>query len=511
MVNILDKGINTMKIKEWKANDIVGVVLLCYGLFILAKLTGLCFSEDIWYDEVFSVGMMRYSYKDIVNFTARDVHPPLYYWYLKTMADIGTNFFHQIDAVVFAKLASVLPMAVLWILAVTKLRNEFGLFVSGMFVFCAYSMPQITVYGVEIRMYSFALCLVTLAYFYGYQIYKTKNTKAFIGMFICGILTAYTQYFSCIAIVILYLLVGIAVLKNKEAIIKWLFSVVASIVCYLPWIGTLIKQFTSISGNYWIQPLTWRAFPGCVKYIYLPSTGYALWDYVLAVLMILATFVLAFLYLKKRKSIRNCFTEEGFSVLLALVMLLGTIFIGIAVSILVSPVFVYRYMIPCLGAYWFVYALLLNDCKKKRIRMFILAITLCVGTINVKGVFWGENYKAVNMKETQKGLDSIEQDDILIFNFNHVQATVGYYKDNESYLLYQEAETLIQDIYQEYGMINDVNQIKELVQKGKKVWFLGSFNSREDIVNEWEQQGLKVTEQGSYLLERYWFNLYSVE
>ena len=78
-------------------------------------------------------------------------------------------------------------------------------------------------------------------------------------------------------------------------------------------------------------------------------------------------------------------------------------------------------------------------------------------------------------------------------------------------MLYQEAEPLIQEIYRDYGMIEEAEQIKDLLEQGKKVWFLGSFVSREDIVEEWRQQGLKVTETGSYLLERYWFNLYLVE
>ena len=138
-------------------------------------------------------------------------------------------------------------------------------------------------------------------------------------------------------------------------------------------------------------------------------------------------------------------------------------------------------------------------------------MTVYVGMINVKGVFWEENQKKVQMVETRNGLEQIQEDDILIFNFNHVQATVGYYKKNESYLLYQEPEILIQKIYRDYGMIENVEQIKELVKQGRKVWFLGSFVSREDIVKEWQQQGLEVTELGSYLLERYWFNLYSVE
>ena len=61
--------------------DLIGILLLLCGLYLLGRMTGFCFSEDIWYDEVFSAGMMRYSYREIMEFTAKDVHPPLYYWY----------------------------------------------------------------------------------------------------------------------------------------------------------------------------------------------------------------------------------------------------------------------------------------------------------------------------------------------------------------------------------------------------------------------------------------------
>ena len=46
--------------------------------------------------------------------------------------------------------------------------------------------------------------------------------------------------------------------------------------------------------------------------------------------------------------------------------------------------------------------------------------------------------------------------------------------------------------------------------QGKNLWFVGSFNSREDIVAEWREAGLEVEEKGSFLLERYWFNLYKI-
>lgn len=500
-----------MKKISWKIKDIVGILLLCSGAYILFRMIGFALSEDIWYDEVFSAGMMRYSYKEIVEFTAKDVHPPFYYWYLKAVADLGGFFFPGRDSVIFAKLASVFPMAGLWMMAATYLRKNFGWFSGGMFVFAIFSMPQLTGYSVEIRMYSLALLLVTSAYFFGYEAYRRKSNMAFCGLFITGVCTAYTQYFSCIMVILLYLLVGIMIWKDSRIRKKWLLCILGSVFCYLPWLGALVRQFTAVKGSYWIPPLSWRSFAGCIKFIYLPLGGYPVANYLMAIALILSTMVLAILYFCKKGSFFCWFQGEGFLILLSWGILGGLIILGVGASILISPIFVYRYMIPGLGAYWFVYGLLLDKCDKKGLWLIITAITVAVGITNVKGVFWEENHRVTQMEETREGLGKIQEEDILIFNFNHVQATVGYYKNNESYLLYQEAEELIQEIYRDYGVIEEAAEIKELVKSGRKVWFLGSFNSREDIVEEWRQQGLQVTEEGSYLLERYWFNLYSVE
>ena len=66
-----------------QGKDILGLLLLLVGLFLLGRMVGFCLSPDIWYDEVFSVKMIFDSYREVAHFTADDVHPPFYYWYLK--------------------------------------------------------------------------------------------------------------------------------------------------------------------------------------------------------------------------------------------------------------------------------------------------------------------------------------------------------------------------------------------------------------------------------------------
>lgn len=502
-------------IKRKRIKELAGIVLLAVSFLILGRMAFFCFSSDIWYDEVFSVKVLSLSYTEITEFTARDVHPPLYYWYLKCFVQAGgwlTGRLTSETVVYFAKLASLIPMAGLWLLAVTKIGRRFGLFTAGIFSFCVYTMPQLTAYGVEIRMYSLALFFITLAFLFACDIAIHKEKKACMGLLVCGILAAYTQYFSCLGIAVLYLLLGWLIRKDKALVKKWLVCIAASVLAYLPWLETLLKQLSSVRGSYWIPPLSWKSFAGCIKYIYLPSGGYPWLNYTLAILLVLATFILTIFFFRKRLEKGCLFQEEGAVLFLSWGMLGGVILIGVGVSILISPVFVYRYMIPFLGSFWLAFALLLNQCERKAVWIFTCILSLVIGYTNIKGIFWEEDYKKEHMTNTLKGLSLIEEGDILIFNFNHVQAVVGYYKDNQSYLLYQEPEELIREVYGNLDMLKEDAQLHPLLdtQEGS-VWFLGSFNSREEIIQSWQSRGLKVTEEGSFLLERYWFNLYRVE
>ena len=44
---------------------------------------------------------------------------------------------------------------------------------------------------------------------------------------------------------------------------------------------------------------------------------------------------------------------------------------------------------------------------------------------------------------------------------------------------------------------------------GKDVLFLGSFNAREVILQEWnDEYSITSENEGSYLMERYWFDVF---
>ena len=599
-----------------------GVLFLFLGILSFFVCLFQAFGQDIWFDEVFSVNFIQHSYKEIAALTGKDVHPPLYYWYLKLFHDIGKVLVPAASSIVLCKLASMLPFVGIFVYTLTAIRKNFGLHVAGLFWFLIMTMPQISNYTVEIRMYSLALFFITAAFVHSCELVRAfpaqgvseaertaepgaaagteetaepgvaagteetaepeaagsevtsgavlasrsvtgenglikwwKKNKHWLLFWVYGILTAYTQYYACVAVIAIYIALFVFFvvkahkgktektsckkthiykeqLKEQEAILtkapvkgwkaehtteqetgriagkcigKVLLCAGLSVLAYLPWLPFFFSQVRTVSSSYWIQPLTWKSIFGCMKYIFLPVSYAVKKNYVLACVMILL-FGAAFLYsfLMKRKDARG-----RFFLLTGLWIAVFTTLIGFVCSILNRPIFVYRYLIPCLGAMWLVAAVVLWDFIEKNWGILLFVPFLLSGYSNMQGFYGEENKKIAEMKATQSFLAVFPEDAVVLCNFNHVQAvTACYLKDsNEIWLYGSNPEDLIAELLPQCRGLEDTTELLQLV-KERDVYFFGSFNSREELLKEWETEGIAYTEEGTYLLERYYFNVY---
>lgn len=509
------------KKEKISCQSIIGWLLSGISILMLIKSVMLCFCNDIWYDELFTVGMIEHSYGELIAFTARDVHPPLYYCITKTFADLCKLINPAADTVIAAKVVSVLPYFIIALYSVTFIRKRFGSFTSGVFLFSVIAMPQLAGYTVEIRMYSWALLFVTATLLHAYGTLTAEKMQRIHGvaMVLYGLAAAYTQYFACVAVVMIYLYVLVGfLLHHKSRVREWFLGVILSILGYSPWLSVLISQMTAVNQDYWILPLTWRSLGGCVKFLMKPSFSNDRLNTVLAVVLFLVyVAVLVAFMIKTRKLYHNgmvLFAIAGIGALAGLVLF------GFLVSILVRPIFVYRYMIPAMGCFWLAFAVCLGSLTDSKGliygKLIVTALLVVIGLRNYRAFMGEEEYKALLMQDTQEALTSVDAEDIVIYNFDQVQAVTSYYLEDtvDSYLWCDTPEELIQDIIRPYGTIDDVQDVMALAQKGaeedRNVLFIGSFNSRDEIVDEWRKAGLTVAEQGSYLLERYWFNIYKV-
>lgn len=524
------------KIKSWKAGEWAGVILLALSLLLLFRAVFACFSTDIWYDELFTMGLTDHSFGALTGITARDVHPPFYYYYVKLIRELGAILFPSFSGIITAKLGSVFFFFLLWLYGVTKVRRNFGFMSAGIFCFCIVAMPQLSQYTTEIRMYSCALFLVTAAFLHTFDLLRQNRGQDWFFLFLFGILAAYTHYFAAVAAAMIYgyLMIGLLQIRKQTEpkTYRKLWGRIGLMIClsvlaYLPWLFAVLNQVSQVKEEYWILPLTIRSIGGCVKFLLKPAFASETVNIVLAVVFFLlyaGAFFHALFYNKLtifNKKIKTGQTPEytlpssihaeQTMIVSGLLVLTGVVIFGFVASFLIRPVFIYRYMLPAMGIFWLCFAVAVSRLLYSRSfawKAVFFVLIFITGYTNFKAFSGEENWKKNQMKETVKALNTIAPEDAVIFNFNHVQGILGYYLENDTYLWGAEAEALIREMFDGMFSIYSVEEIRALLGSERNVWFVGSGNAREELIAEWEKSGLAVEEKGSFLLERYWFNLY---
>ena len=506
----------------------MGFIFLAAAAGMLILSARLCFSDGIWYDELFTMGLTGKSFRELTALTARDVHPPFYYYYVKAVTRLCLAVFPGADTVIVGKLCSVLPLFGLAAYGVTKVRKHFGWLCAGLFLFGVIAMPNLPQYTVEIRMYTLAMFLVTAAFLHGYEILcgfaqpggekaedgtakaeKRDRGKDWLFLAGYGIMAAYTHYFAAAAAAMVYLFLLVFIIRKgkgrrENGIRNWLLAVLFSVLAYLPWLFVLARQMAQVKESYWILPLTWRTFGSCVKFLMKPPFGSNIFQVAAAVvLFIVYVGLMLYMLWKNRRD-----EESVFLIAAGTGTLAGLVLFGFAASFLLRPVFIVRYMLPAAGCFWLSFAFFVSKAVKEK--WLFWPVLLLVFVIGIGDFRWfrnDETWRRVRMEEVQEAFEPIGPEDMVVTQFNQVQGVAGYYLENDMYLWNGEPEELICDIFEnKYFSLSDGEEMKEWIEEGKTVWFIGNKNA--DLLKEWEEAGILAKEHQEFMLEVYWATLY---
>ena len=326
-------------------------------LMFLLIITVAFLKPGISLDDYYTLGIVRLPLMEMISATAENVHPPLYYIILKIFCKIF-NPADNLGLVLVGKAVSLLPVALLLVLSFTKIKKEFGILAAGIFSFLLVSSFSVMTYATVIRMYSWGLFFITLQLVYLYDIIHRNDTKlAWVIFTIASICAIYTHYFAAIASIIIYLVLFAYLLhKNKKELKKWIVSAIVSFVSYLPWIGILLSQVSTVVDYYWIKPITFVEVISYINFIFSPSES--LIGYVLGILLIVLFIIIIYVSLKNKKSADD---YVDFS-LIAMSIIFLTMITGIVLSFIIRPIFISRYILPCFGGLWLGLAILLAKC-----------------------------------------------------------------------------------------------------------------------------------------------------
>lgn len=239
------------------------------------------FSLDVWIDESFSMELISKNIFEIISLTAQDVHPPLFYLYLKLGVSLLTTIFSRLHPIFAARLMCEIPYLVVWILCIRQLAPRFGNFVASLAMFSLFGMPTFFGFSIEIRMYGLSMIWILEVFLAIYDLESTSKTKqkSWYRLAIFSLLAAYTHYYAAITAGIgwLFLLAWLYKTENKKGIKRWLRTLILCGIGYLPWIFVLFKQLQTVKADYWIAPITLADLPDYLNYafhMYLPWVLY---------------------------------------------------------------------------------------------------------------------------------------------------------------------------------------------------------------------------------------------
>lgn len=352
------------------------VILSLIASFALAMFLGL--KQSVWFDEGYSILLIKRPISELLSLTAVDAHPPLYYLILKGWTSIFgmSEFALRSLSAIFASL-SIGAVALL----IKKLFSKSAAVASLPFMVLA---PFILRYAFEIRMYSLTMLIGALATYVLVLAHQKAKLKLWLLYGFLVALGFYTLYMS----IMIWLAHGIwliyITLKNRRPLFKqqFILGYLFALLLFLPYVPTVISQFQNSALSGVANQVTFNELATSFTFfsVYQPN-----WQ--VGALLTFPLFVFLILIIRSTSYAYRLFNkqEKNYYLLFGAIILIPILFL--AVASLFKPYYLERYL-----AHLFIFAyagvgLTLNIIWRKGRHLGALALTSFAILLFSFGVF----------------------------------------------------------------------------------------------------------------------------
>jgi mannosyltransferase len=254
---------------------LTGIILLGLGVRSYQLTT-----RSIWFDESFSWRVITQPVPVMLETTAKDVHPPLYYLGLKGWTTVFGRSVLSLRS--FSVMLAGLSVALLYLLVTTATgRRSAGLVASLLLSLSGWHAAL----SQEARMYLFGTVFALLSTWLLLKATQSKRTE--LGWWLLYSLSVaallYTHYYGFFTLaaqgcwVVGYILAAtrLRVGEMLQWQLTWyaLISFILVGVLFLPWLPTFVAQRSQVSVAFWIPAFTRWSIPDTL-YRMLVSTAY---------------------------------------------------------------------------------------------------------------------------------------------------------------------------------------------------------------------------------------------
>lgn len=449
----------------------------------------LCLTDELWYDEAYSAGLVMQPWSRMVYITAIDAHSPFYYALLKLvyLAFGGGTCFRVL------KCFSLLFMAGFMLLGKYYVGHLFGKTVSCWFMTFSMLMPAMAVQAGNVRMYAMALFFMTLAVLSAYDLLHAESKRKWIVFCLSTIATMYCHTFAMIEMFWFYCILLVLLIRRKNWAFLRRFLVCGGVagITFLPWLAVTILQMRNRmlydTGSTTELAQLSSLVDYCKEWFSAVETPINL----VVVIGVAIAITLITLAIRGMRNNGNSMSAIGGAAWIL------TVLTGWIVSLTVDNCFMGRYGFPGFGSIMLLYALGMSGVKKRGVKAGILvAAALCFIL----------QYHSELQLEYDGGLDSYQEfltenvsdEDTIVFSQGH-SALLSVYDPNRNYYLdgYVNSKLPFPNLQECYDLTG-------LKQADGRVWYIAFAGERV------EQDGVECREAYQFHYMYYDFVVYEI-
>lgn len=440
-----------MKSKTRKTEFMTYFIVILFMFLNAIRL----FNSTLWADECFTYDLIRKSWGEVINGTINDFHPPLYYLITKL---ICIPFGYSIAGY---RLSSLIAVGILAFWGYHQLNKLFGRLVGFTFVACVLMAPTMY-YSVEMRMYSWAYCFITLFVIYAYQFIYEEDVKNGIWIVLLGVFAAYSHYFALIMVATIYfsILLLLLVRKKWDRVKKLLICIIISIIFYMPWMTIVIHQMdaygktgiTIKSVSYYLKSLFgfFCIFSGTLR----TMADISFIEIVLTVVCGGVLFGAIACYLIH--VVRN--KKETFVFYVLFIISLFFSFIAGILMDMMSHTFVSRYLYPLAGFIWILFALSISWMiqKYKKPGITIAGLVLVLFLIDYGITVYNEVEDDRRNRETVEYINkNVDENDLIVTDYSlYSWIVLDYYFPDLENKKYDEKQFKTYEKYEDIWFVH---------------------------------------------------------
>ena len=383
-----------------RSRRILPWLLYLYALVLFAMHFVRIFDNSFWGDEGFTIRLVKASFYRMCRLTAGDVHPPLYYFFTQILYHIFGNHGYTYH------LSALIPYGIILVLACTVVRKWFGMIPAAVLVTLSSFTSSAILYNVEARMYSLGALCVLAAYLAFYQIYKENRLFDWCVFGFTSLCAAYTHYYALLSVAFFYLMLLPLWFKGKEFRKRILYLYGGTVLGYIIWlILPLRHSFQRTAEDWWLTD--YAGFWSCLKLMFGSS-----WLVIVFLAALVGGLLCLFGVLHAKDAPAATYRQglplsnECLLMLAGVVSIAGTIGIGMAMTYLIRPLLVPRYLFPLASVAYLMLGLCIQQLPARRVLAGLLvAVTLFFGVPN-----WWKVYQHEQALDegTAQGLSVIE-------------------------------------------------------------------------------------------------------